>query len=892
MAIGTARRKGFRNVASASDQAREALRLADADPRRAADLALVAAGAARAEADLAAAAVAERARGLALFHLEDVDAALASLRAAIRLGRRAGSATVAAEARMTLAFVLLWRGRSRQALRTIDLAIHDLSGVERARATAQRGTIRHQLGRFDEALLDYRAALPVLRRAGDDRWVARVLMNRGTGHAHRGEFDLARSDLQEAERIYGALGLELSVGHTQHNLGYLAVLRGNIPDALRYFDLAEECFRRLGSQVAPLLRDRAELLLSARLVREARDAAEEAIEACVAERRQVILPEARLLLARAEQLQGDLDDAIVQAREAERELTRLGQSALASLARVTVLTLQLSREPARGGTARLEQAIAGTDGLWPAVIVDARLAAARVATDLGRAAEARAELGRAAADRLRGPATVRAVAWYAEAQLRMTGGNLRGAKSAARTGLRILDDYASALGGSDVRAHVAGYRRELAVLGLQIAVDEGSARRAFEWAERGRASHLQHAVAAPRQDAAIADAVAELRIVSHDLDDQTRAGRATSVLRQRQIALERRIRDHQRRLRSGAGAGVPLPTVAALVRALGTAAVVEYVVLGQDLYGITVVDGRVRMRILAVFADVLALAERLPFALHRLARRSATAASRQAAQELLRATVGQLDALMLRPLIELADRPLLVVPTGRLQWLPWSVLPSCAGRPVTVAPSAALWHAAMTAPSRRGPVSVAAGPGLPGAQAEAEAVASIYGVKPLVGPAATVEAVAAGLDGASLAHLATHGRVRSDNPQFGALGLANGPLMIYDLEKLRRVPHTMIVAACDAGRPVVPVGDELLGLSASLLAQGSTQLVASVLPILDTETWPLMVAFHGRLRSGETVAAALASAQQDVASAGPEGLATAAGFLCFGAGFVAPRPVR
>jgi CHAT domain-containing protein len=116
--------------------------------------------------------------------------------------------------------------------------------------------------------------------------------------------------------------------------------------------------------------------------------------------------------------------------------------------------------------------------------------------------------------------------------------------------------------------------------------------------------------------------------------------------------------------------------------------------------------------------------------------------------------------------------------------------------------------------------------------------------------------------------------------------------MIYDLEKLRRTPHTVVVAACDAGRPVVPVGDELLGLTASLLAQGTSQLVASVLPILDTETWPLMVAFHDRLRGGETVATALASAQLEVASRGFEGMATAAGFLCFGAGFTRPNVAR
>jgi hypothetical protein len=442
-----------------------------------------------------------------------------------------------------------------------------------------------------------------------------------------------------------------------------------------------------------------------------------------------------------------------------------------------------------------------------------------------------------------------------------------------------------------MRAHVAGHRVDLASLGLGLAIEDGSARQAFAWAEIGRASHLHKAPTAQR-DEALSEALSELRIVTRDIDEARTAGRPSGTLSARQLGLERQIRDHERHQRASHLGAAAAPSVADLAEALGGAAVVEYVALDDQLRVITVVDGHVRMRDLGPLAPVLDLADRLPFALHRLARRSASKPSREAAHSLLRATVAELDRILLGSAPDVDDRSLLVVPTGHLQWLPWSALPSCAGRPITVAPSATLWHGAITRRARRGAVVVAAGPDLPGARAEAEAVASIYGVKPLVGDMATVESVAASLDGAALAHLATHGRVRADNPQFGSLGLADGPLMIYDLEKLRRTPHTVVVAACDAGRPVVPVGDELLGLTASLLAQGTSQLVASVLPILDTETWPLMVAFHDRLRGGETVATALASAQLEVASRGFEGIATAAGFLCFGAGFTRPSVAR
>jgi tetratricopeptide (TPR) repeat protein len=878
-------------AATTEDLAREALGLVEVDPRRAAVLAAQAMTGAHQSHEKAAESVAARAQGLAAFYLEDLDASVAFLRIAIRLGRQARSTQLAAEARMTLAFVLMWRGRSATAIRMIDSAVGVLHGVNRARAHVQRGAILQQAGRFDEALVDYRTGLPVLRKAHDDRWAARVYVNRGLGRAHRGQFVAAEKDIRNALRLWDGLNLALSVAIGIHNLGYVQVLRGNVPSALAYFDQAETRFRQLGSQVSPLLRDRAELLLSVRLVSEAREAAERAITECLREQRHSILPEARLLLARAEQLGGDVGGALQQARTAARELDGLGHAELAALARVLVLTYELTGDSPRIRTAELERAIAGTGGLWPDVALEARLVAGQRELDRGRADRAVTQLSQAGLSRRRGAATLRARAWYAQALLHQAAGNRAAARSAARTGLRILDDHAAAIAATDMRAHVAGHRVDLASLGLGLAIEDGSARQAFAWAEIGRASHLHNAPAG-RQDEALSDALSELRIVTRDIDESRTAGRPTGALRARQVGLERQIRDHQRRQRASHLGVAVAPSVADLSAALRGAAVVEYVALGEQLRVITVVDGHVRMRELGPWAPVLDLADRLPFALHRLARRSASKPSREAAHSLLRATVAELDRMLLGSAPNVGDRPLLVVPTGRLQWLPWSVLPSCAGRPVTVAPSATLWHGAITRRARRGAVVVAAGPGLPGARAEAEAVASIYGVKPLVGEMATVESVAANLDGAALAHLATHGRVRADNPQFGSLSLADGPLMIYDLEKLRRTPHTVVVAACDAGRPVVPVGDELLGLTASLLAQGTSQLVASVLPILDTETWPLMVAFHDRLRGGETVATALASAQLEVASRGFEGMATAAGFLCFGAGFTRPNVAR
>ncbi|HEU4426846.1 MAG TPA: CHAT domain-containing tetratricopeptide repeat protein [Pilimelia sp.] len=897
------------------EQAREALRLADADPGLSTTLATEIVRRAVAEGDGAAAAVAERALGLAAVHVKDLDTAIRHLRRAIKHGLGAHVPQLAAEARMTLAFVLNRRGRSRQALREIDAAILGLEGVEQARAQAQRGAILHQLGRFDEALLSYQRALPALRRAHDHLWLLRALSNRGLLQGHRQRFAAAEADLHEAEQLSTKLDLALWAAFVQQNLGEIHALRGDVPAALHCLDVAETRFRTLRSQIGSLLADRSQLLLSVRLVSEAREAAEQAVEAFERERREIALPEVRLLLARAATLDGDATTALEQARRAMREFSRQQRPTWASLARFVVLSSQLASASgsqagdaappaaARVGVTQVERmADALTAAAWPAEALEARLMAAELAFARGWRARALEQLRLASHGRRRlGPATLRARAWYAEARLRLAGGNRRGVTAAVRAGLRVLDEHRATLGATDLRAHASGHRLDLVELGLRMAMADGDPRRVLAWAEEGRASHLLLRPARPPDDPVLVDALGELRATVAEINQLRGAGHAThgrgagppttTRLVQRQVALERRIRDYCRR-QPGVPAGeltgpVRLPGLAG---ALGEAALLEFVRYDELLYAVTVIDGRVRLRSLGPVAQVVPLVDRIAFALRRLARHQATPASRSAAVALLRHAATGVDTVVLRPMwAEIGTRPLVIIPTGVLQSLPWSILPSCAGRPVTVAPSAALWHAAtVRRPDPSGRV-VVAGYGLPGAVEEAGTVAAIHGTTSLVGAAATVGAVTTALNGAGVAHLATHGRVHQHNPLFSSLLLADGPLTVYDLERLDRVPRMVILAACDSGRAVVRAGDELLGISATFVARGAQQLVSSVLPVPDAETAPLMVAFHRNLVAGHAAPEALARAQQLIATNGTAAMAAAAGFLCMGAEFRLPR---
>src|SRR5256885_9052535 len=154
--------------------------------------------------------------------------------------------------------------------------------------------------------------------------------------------------------------------------------------------------------------------------------------------------------------------------------------------------------------------------------------------------------------------------------------------------------------------------------------------------------------------------------------------------------------------------------------------------------------------------------------------------------------------------------------------------------------------------------------------------------------AATVSAVLTALTTARIAHLAAHGNLVTDNPLFSTLRLHDGSLVAYDLERVARVPHTVVLASCDSGRSVVRAGDELLGLSATFIARGTAQLVASVLPIADAETAPLMIAMHRRIAVGEPASIALAHAQQEMSDRGRAEMAAAAGFVCIGGGSTSP----
>jgi Tfp pilus assembly protein PilF len=864
------------------DRAVAVLHKAEAEPRRAVAPARQLVRMARHDHDYAAASIAERALGIAALHLQDTEEAARHLRTAAALGRRAGAPDLVAEARLRLAAVLNVGGQHAAALRSINAALAQAVGADRARAWAQRGAILLQVGRLDAAHLSFEAALPGLRAVDDRMWLKRVLSNRGLIHARRNRFAAAEADLQEALALNRDLGIELSVAFIEQNLGWVNTLRGDVPRALDHLDRAEQTLRRLGAEIGFLLEDRATLLLSVGLDSEARVVAEEAVAAFERERRRILVPGARLLLAQALIFDGDAHSALSEARRAAREFAGQQRPEGLAQARLVIAVCRAAGPDRARVDLRALPAIAEVleAGGSPLAAIEARLLAAELAAERGHGDRGRSELVVAARARHRGPAATRAVAWQAEAELRLRDGRVGGALRALASGLRVLDTHRAGLGASELRAHAGRTRIALAARGLGLAVEGRRLDRILAWAEHGRASHLLLPPLLPPPDEGLAAALAEMRSAEAAVEEAiAQTGDPATALR-RQMTAERQVRDHSRRQQAALGTTPTSPvTLDALIGRLGDQALVEYIELtDQTLHALVVTGQGASWLPLGPVATVRDLTGRLPFALTRLA-------GRRGDHGALRALVGdamaRLDTALLRPLAaQLGDRPLIVVPTGPIHSLPWSLLPSCAGRPVTVAPSATAWSSA-TWTATRPRVVVIAGPGLPGARQEAEAVAAVHRTSALA--EASVSDALDRLPGADVAHLATHSRVHPEHPLLSALALADGPLTAYDLERLDPVPRLVVLAGCHTGHHAVRAGDELLGLTASLLARGAVQVIASVLPVPDAETAPLMTAFHKGLVVGRSAAEALAWAQSQQGD--DETVAGTAGFVSIGGTF-------
>ncbi|MGD1011471.1 MAG: CHAT domain-containing tetratricopeptide repeat protein [Acidimicrobiales bacterium] len=861
------------------------------------------------DVDNEAASVAQRTIGLAARETGRLSAARSRLRRALALAEAGRLDVRAVEARLSLALALLQSGDAESALGELDKAAAQATRELRGQVFLQRALMYLRLDRFDEALQESRRALPVLRRSGDRLNEARLLSNRGVLHAYRNELGLAEADLNRALRRYEALGNEIPAAQVLHNLGYVSALKGDVPEALRRYDQAAVPFTERGLAAPALSTDRAQLMLSARLLPEARSHIEAGVRALEAARSPLDLAEARLLLSEIALADGDLAAATSAARASRRQFLRQGRTRWAALARFVEAQARWATNipPTRISDEAGSLAEALNAEGWVLASLECRLIGARSALGTGDADAATSLVAGIDKRARNGPATQRVRSWYGEALGRLSRGDQRGALTALRAGLKIAEDHRASLGATDLRVRTATTVSELAGLGLDLAFESGRAWRVLQWSERWRAGALRTPRVTPPSDEALGTMLATLRDTVARIERGSLSGHAVDPLVDQQRKIEEAIR-HRSRFASGDFVPAPrFPDPGELREAVGDRALVEYVEHEGQIHAVVVTRTKISSRLLATFDEVATERATLQFALTRLVLRNNSRASLDAAALVLERSCVRLAGLLVGPLQRaVGDRDLVVVPTGELHTLPWALLPSLRSRTITVSPSAALWYSRQHEPApppagaddREAGVVLVAGPRVAQATAEISRIRKAFypRARVLQGRAATVRAVSRAFERRRLVHLAAHGTFRADNPLFSSLELADGPLTVYDLEQMEQPPEWMVLSACDAGRSEVQPGDELMGTSAALLSLGTRAVVAAATPVPSDGVTPFMFALHAGLVHGHGLARALAVAQQgvlgesflfgDLASEGGlarEALAAAA-FVCLGAG--------
>ncbi|MEM8734089.1 MAG: CHAT domain-containing protein, partial [Planctomycetota bacterium] len=157
---------------------------------------------------------------------------------------------------------------------------------------------------------------------------------------------------------------------------------------------------------------------------------------------------------------------------------------------------------------------------------------------------------------------------------------------------------------------------------------------------------------------------------------------------------------------------------------------------------------------------------------------------------------------------------------------------------------------------------------LPGSEREAKAIASMFGIEPLLGSAASESVVKQRMQSAPVIHMATHGLLEADSVftrnYLSSMALAadeetDGFLTVREVMEMELNAELAVLSACDSGRGEI-TGEGVVGLSRAYLTAGVPNVVVSLWPVSDQATAFMMVQFYQALGKGQSKAEALRSA--------------------------------
>lgn len=734
---------------------------------------------------------------------------------------------------------------------------------------SQLALLRMRRGEKVAALDDFDRAIGFL--AAEPEYLGRAFLNRGGLHLQGNETARAIDDFSRAVEQFQGAGLVEATAKTQHNLGYARLLDGDLVSALRQMEEAALVLAPLSPvSRAQCEQDRAEVLVAAGRPREAAQALRSAASAYGAQRLRRFQAECELVLART-LLVDDPAASRTVARRAARRFKGHDSPVWATRAEGVAVIADIST--GRSAARLLDDAdgiaaeLRGQGHRWEADQV--ALHAARLAVRRGDLAGASARLARVRPGR-DAPVTLGLLAHQVRAELAVARGQGARARRQARAGLAELHDWQSTFGSLDLQSTLVAHGQELARLGLEQAVRDGSPRVVLEWSERARALASRVTPVRPPRDPEVAADLTALRALGDSEGDLRRARE-----------LRERIRQHSWYAAGGGHVGEPAG-LDELVDGLSAtdAALVAYVVVGDGVRALVVTDAGARLVDLGDDAGLRNGLDGLAADLDM----AAVLTDGAMATVVQTSLVNRLDRLateLVRPILPLlGDRRVVLTPSGRLAGTPWSLLDGFRGRPLTVAPSATRWLALRSGQTPGPRVGLVAGPHVDRAEEEVTRAAESWpSAEVLTGAEATTTRVAELAARVDVLHLAGHGRHSGENPLFSAVELADGPWFGHDIDNLARTPTTVVLSACELGRVSVRSGEEAVGMSAAWLHAGARNVLSSPALVADALACEALARWHSLVGAGAAPADALAQVGADV-PAGPP-----LPFLCFGAGW-------
>jgi tetratricopeptide (TPR) repeat protein len=777
----------------------------------------------------------------------------------------------------TRAYALTQTGAADEGERACREALADarLSPHTRGVLAGQLGSVLVHQGRLDEGLQWLGLAIDTI--PDDPLAVANLRVNRSVLHMQRRDIAASRDDLQAALEVFEERGSDIDVAEARHNLGYAALIAGDLVQAMRDMALARPTLAAQSAVNAAISdSDRAEVLRDAGLVTDA----ERLLDAAAAAFGRDGMPQARAqaeLHLAASLLRHDPARAEATARAAARRFTSLGAESWAARAEGIRLRARL----AGGLMVRSARFVSGSRARVRDADVDR---VARALTRAGFENEAAAlrlsrELWRARTGRPAGrmprltPSTsldVRLLAHEVRALRALAAGRHGHARRLAADGLAELTAWRSAYGSLDLQTSLAMHGLGLLLAGIDAAVQSQDPAHVFEWSERARQLSQQVVPLRPPPDPALAADLTELRMLRADLSD------ADWLTDPRVVALGDRVRHRQWTATGAADLETRLDLTGIHDRLDVDTAVLSYVFGTSGLICVVVsADGATLVELTEWDAARSALAGlRADLDMAASVRTGPMVAVVRASLDRRLAELSRV--LVEGPLRHAGGRRLVITAPGILSGLPWSMLPALGGRPFTLAPSASRWARSAVASPRS--VGFAAGPRVArGAEEITAAAAAWPGARTLQGAEATVSSVSELASGVDLLHIAAHGRHSVDNPLFSGLELADGILFGHDIDHIATVPRIVILSACEVGRSSVRWGEEAVGMTRAWLHAGSGCVIAAPVVVADDDACELLGAVHAELAAGTAPAEALAAAQRSTGIVAP--------FQCHGAGF-------